>query len=115
MRKALIKRGIPQSAIVLDYAGFRTLDSVVRSKEVFGQNKITIISQGFHNSRAIYIASHYDIEAIGYNAKDIKNTTSYFIWGISFIKKSKVSSQDTEIKPLTPLPTSNSLYKDFNS
>ena len=82
MRKALIKRGIPQSAIVLDYAGFRTLDSVVRSKEVFGQNKITIISQGFHNSRAIYIASHYDIEVIGYNAKDIKNTTSYFIWGV---------------------------------
>lgn len=74
MRDALISKGVPSSAIVLDYAGFRTLDSVVRAKEVFGQEKITIISQRFHNERAIYLAEHYGIEAIGYNAKDAKRT-----------------------------------------
>ena len=74
MRDALIRKGVPSSAIVLDYAGFRTLDSVVRAKEVFGQEKITIISQRFHNERAIYLAEHYSIEAIGYNAKDAKRT-----------------------------------------
>ena len=74
MRDALIRKGVPSSAIVLDYAGFRTLDSVVRAKEVFGQEKITIISQRFHNERAIYLAEHYGIEAIGYNAKDAKRT-----------------------------------------
>ncbi len=71
MRKALIAQGVPDSVIVLDYAGFRTLDSVVRSKKVFGQKKITIISQEFHNKRALYIARKKGIEAIAYNAKDV--------------------------------------------
>src|SRR5687768_14624631 len=51
MRKALIIKGVPASAITLDYAGLRTLDSVVRSKEIFGQDKITIITQPFHSYR----------------------------------------------------------------
>ncbi|WP_303316232.1 ElyC/SanA/YdcF family protein [Flavivirga abyssicola] len=67
----LIKKGIPKNKIFLDYAGFRTLDSVVRSKEIFGLNSITIISQEFHNERAIYLAKNFKINAIGYNAKDI--------------------------------------------
>lgn len=66
----LIARGIPENKIFLDYAGFRTLDSVIRAKEIFGQTTITFISQKFHNQRAIYIADHYDIKAIGFNAKD---------------------------------------------
>src|SRR5690606_23706425 len=48
----LIAKGIPAERIYLDYAGFRTLDSVVRAKEIFGQNTFTIISQKFHNQRA---------------------------------------------------------------
>ncbi|MGJ8744781.1 SanA/YdcF family protein [Polaribacter sp.] len=67
----LIKAGIPENKIFLDYAGFRTLDSVVRVKEIFGQNSITIISQEFHNERAIYLAEHFDMIAIGFNAKSI--------------------------------------------
>ncbi|QOI98015.1 MAG: YdcF family protein [Flammeovirgaceae bacterium] len=64
MRKALIARGVPASAITLDYAGLRTLDSVVRSKEIFGQNQITIITQPFHSYRALFISEFYDIEAV---------------------------------------------------
>ena len=64
----LIEAGIPENKIFLDYAGFRTLDSVVRVKEIFGQTSVTIISQQFHNERALYLANHYDIDAIGYNA-----------------------------------------------
>ncbi|MGY3916270.1 SanA/YdcF family protein [Aeromonas australiensis] len=70
MRRALIKAGIPASAIYMDFAGFRTLDSVVRAKEVFGQDRFTVVSQGFHNERAIFIARHFGIDAIGFNAKD---------------------------------------------
>jgi SanA protein len=70
MLTALIKRGIPESAITLDYAGFRTLDSVVRCKKVFGQNKFIIISQRFHVERALFIARKYDIDAIGFAAQD---------------------------------------------
>ena len=48
-----MQKGVPEKSIYLDYAGFRTLDSVVRAKEVFGQTRLTIISQRFHNERAI--------------------------------------------------------------
>lgn len=82
MKDALVARGIPASDIVLDYAGFRTLDSVVRSKMVFGQERLTVISQGFHNARALYLASHYGIEAVGYDAKDIKRTKTYLFFGV---------------------------------
>lgn len=68
----LVKRGIPASKIYLDYAGFRTLDSIVRAKEIFGLSKFTIISQKFHNERALFLAQHYDLEAVAFNAKDIK-------------------------------------------
>lgn len=63
--------GIPDSNIVLDYAGFRTLDSVVRAKKVFKTKQLTVISQKFHNQRAIYIGKYKDMKMIGFNAKDI--------------------------------------------
>ena len=70
MRKALINRGVPVSAITLDFAGLRTLDSVVRSKEVFGQDKIIIITQPFHSYRALFISDFYDIDAVAVVASD---------------------------------------------
>jgi SanA protein len=71
MKEDLIKAGIPESKIYLDYAGFRTLDSIVRAKEIFGLDSLTIISQQFHNERAIYISQKKHISSIGYNAKDV--------------------------------------------
>lgn len=71
MKNALLQKGIPENVVYLDYAGFRTLDSVVRAKEIFGQSRFTIISQRFHNERAIYLANSYGIDAIGFNAKDV--------------------------------------------
>lgn len=71
MKKDLIAKGIPEERIFLDYAGFRTLDSMVRAKEVFGLTEVTIISQKFHNERAIYIAEKKGLKAIGFNATDI--------------------------------------------
>ena len=64
MRKALIKAGVPETAVTLDYAGLRTLDSVVRSKKIFGQQRITIITQPFHSYRALFISDFYDIDAV---------------------------------------------------
>ncbi len=71
MKNDLVKNGIPEERIFLDYAGFRTLDSVVRAKEIFGQNEVTIISQQFHNERAIYIAKHKGIKAVGFNSRNV--------------------------------------------
>ncbi|MFB9055423.1 vancomycin high temperature exclusion protein [Mariniflexile ostreae] len=69
----LIKRGVPKDKIFLDYAGFRTLDSVVRAKAIFGLGHFTVISQKFHNERAIYLAGHKGINAVGFNAQDPPN------------------------------------------
>jgi SanA protein len=77
MRRNLLEAGVPEDRIILDFAGFRTLDSVIRSKEVFGQQSITIISQAFHIERAIYIAVRNDIDAIGFAAKDVSNVWVY--------------------------------------
>jgi len=71
MKNELLKVGIPDSSIILDYAGFRTYDSVIRINKIFGQEKFTIISQEFHNRRAIYISNRLGCEAIGFNAKDV--------------------------------------------
>ncbi len=71
MQTELIKRGITADKIILDFAGFRTLDSVVRAKEIFGQNSFIIISQKFHNERAIFLAQNYGIKAYGFNSKDV--------------------------------------------
>ncbi len=70
MQKALIKKGVPRDAITLDYAGFRTLDSVVRCREIFQQHKFTIVSQRFHNFRALFIAKAYDLDAVAFDATE---------------------------------------------
>lgn len=75
IKKDLVKGGIPPERIFLDYAGFRTLDSMVRAKEVFGLDSVTVISQQFHNERAIYLAEKKGLVAVGYNAADITGTS----------------------------------------
>lgn len=70
MKNELIARGVPESAITLDYAGFRTLDSVVRAKNVFNKQKFTVITQPGQAERAIYIARKHGIEAIGFYARE---------------------------------------------
>lgn len=71
-KNELVARGVPANKIFLDYAGFRTLDSVVRAHAIFGQKKFTVISQKFHNERAIYLAENKDLEVVGFNARDVE-------------------------------------------
>ena len=71
MRAALMRRGIPAEAIYRDYAGIRTLDSVLRASTVFGQQRFVVVSQRFHTERAIFLARRHGIEAWGYEADDI--------------------------------------------
>ena len=68
MRDSLIARGVPSDRIITDFAGFRTLDSVVRAKEVFGCDSLTIISQADHEGRALYIAKANGIDAVAVEA-----------------------------------------------
>ena len=89
-KEELVKRGIPEDRIFLDYAGFRTLDSVIRAKEIFGQEEITIISQEFHNERAIYLAGKNDIEAVGFNARDVSRRYGLKVQLREYLARTKV-------------------------
>jgi SanA protein len=71
MKASLIEAGVPEEVIYCDYAGLRTLDSIVRAKRIFSQDKITIVSQRFHNERALFLAQQHGIDAIGLNAQDV--------------------------------------------
>lgn len=71
IRDDLVTAGIPQNRIFLDYAGFRTWDSIIRAKKVFGETQMTVISQKFHNERAIFIGNRNRMKLIGFNAQDV--------------------------------------------
>lgn len=73
MKVALVRLGVPEERIVLDYAGFSTLDSIVRAKKVFGLSEFCVISQRDHALRALYIAKANGIDAVGYAAEDVSN------------------------------------------
>ncbi len=80
MKDSLVARGVPASAIMLDGKGYRTICSVINANKTFGLNSFTIISQKFHNERALYQAEHLglDVENIqAYNAEDPKTRRAY--------------------------------------
>lgn len=71
MRQALIERGVPDSAIAVDDAGFRTLDSVARAREVFGIDSVTIITDRFHAYRAVFLARHFGLDACAFCCAEV--------------------------------------------
>lgn len=68
MRDSLIAHGVPENVITLDDQGLRTLNSIVKAKEIYCLDSVTIISQKYHNERAIWLAEHYGLNAVAYNA-----------------------------------------------
>jgi SanA protein len=80
MRDSLVARGVPAEAIILDGKGYRTICSVVNANKIFGLKSFAIISQEFHNERALYQAEHLglDVENIqAYNAEMPKSRRAY--------------------------------------
>ena len=71
MRLALLKLGVPDEVMIPDFAGRRTYDSIVRCREVFRQDRITVISQPFHNARALFLAQAVGVDAVGFSAQDV--------------------------------------------
>lgn len=91
IKDELVKRGVKAGDIYLDFAGFRTYDSVYRMYAIFGQQSFTIISQEFHNRRALYIASSLGLDAVGYNAAEVSDHNSF---------KTKVREKFARVKVL---------------
>lgn len=77
MRDSLMRQGVDSARIILDYDGTRTLNSIAKIRDVYCQDSITIISQKYHNERALYQAKHLGIDAIAFNAKTPGRRTSW--------------------------------------
>lgn len=90
IKKDLVAGGIPENKIYLDYAGFRTLDSMVRARIVFGLDSVTVISQEFHTERALFIASKKDLYAIGYSARDVGGSRGFKVQLREYFARVKV-------------------------
>ncbi|MDB5970328.1 MAG: SanA protein [Hydrocarboniphaga sp.] len=68
MRKELVKAGIPDNVITMDFAGLRTLDSITRAHDVFGLDRITVITQEYHAYRAVFIGKKINMRIAAYAA-----------------------------------------------
>ena len=68
MKACAIDAGVPSEDIFMDHAGFSTYESIYRAKEIFGADKIVIVTQEYHLHRALYIANALGIEAYGVSA-----------------------------------------------
>lgn len=111
MRDALVACGVPAGAIRLDHAGFRTLDSVVRMHEIFGQRAFVVVSQEFHNRRAVVLARAYGLDAAGFNADGVRTGGMIRVWlrerlarvklflDLAFGKRPKFLGERIELKP----------------
>ena len=80
MKAALMAKGLPESVIYCDYAGFRTLDSVVRASSIFMQPRFIVVSQRFHNERAVFLAKRHGFEATGFDARDVSRRIAPKTW-----------------------------------
>jgi len=108
MKNDLIAKGVPANRIFMDDAGFRTLDSILRCRYIFGEDNFTIISQEFHNERALYIANHKKIHAIAFNAEKgdaffseqfrEKQARVKMMLDLLFNKQAKIYGEQIEIK-----------------
>lgn len=72
MAAALEEKGVPRAVMTLDGEGHRTIDSIIHCKNEFGNGKILIVSQQFHNARALYLAKHAGLDAVALNARDVR-------------------------------------------
>lgn len=72
MKESLIKRGVNPKHIIMDFAGRRTLDSIIRAKQIYDLEEFTIISQKFHNERALFLSQQMGLKTIAYNAEDVE-------------------------------------------
>lgn len=83
MRDSLVARGVPETAFILDGKGYRTLDAVVRATKVYGQHSYIVISQKFHNERALYLAEHLGLDVhdlTGFNAADATSNMAFITY-----------------------------------
>jgi SanA protein len=89
MKGALLALGVPDSIITLDFAGVRTFDSIVRSKEIFGQDSIVIITQTFHSYRALFISDRVNVHAFAAVANEPQSEKGVLVYLREYFARTK--------------------------
>lgn len=84
MKRGLVKRGVPAEAVYRDPAGVRTLDSVLRARDLYGLRRMVIVSQDFHVRRAVWLARQHGVEAYGLDAKGVSPFDALDSWARQF-------------------------------
>lgn len=72
MRQYALALGVPDSALVLDYAGFRTYDSCYRAREIFKVDQAILVTQAFHLDRALLTCNGLNVDSVGVAADAVR-------------------------------------------
>ena len=115
MFRALVDAGVRAEDIVMDYAGFRTFDSMVRASQVFGLSRFIVVSQRFHLSRALYIARSKGLEVSGFAAYDPRSSRNTRVREVGARVKAFLDCQILGTKPRflgEPIPIALDLNQD---
>ena len=72
------QEGVPENIIIEDPKGFKTQISIKNCLEVYKQNDVIIVSQGFHNLRALFYARNSNMNALGFDAQDVSANQSFY-------------------------------------
>jgi vancomycin permeability regulator SanA len=102
MKEAAVALGVPDNDVILDYAGFRTLDSCVRLRKVFGQSTALVVSQGFHLPRAIHLCRWAGVDVVGIEAPDVRARSRRTLSGIREVPASFQAWLDAHVLGRSP-------------
>jgi SanA protein len=104
MREVALSLGIPESAIVLDYAGRRTYDTCYRAKVIFGVSEAILVTQAFHLPRAIYECSQLGIDSVGVEADQrLYGRSSVLYWNARELFATVAAMWDVNISHPIPV------------
>ena len=103
MRAYAMQLGVPEQAIVLDYAGRRTYDTCYRARDIFGVNQAILVTQRFHLPRALYICNQLGLPAVGVSAdRRTYRASSLTFWNLREVPATLVAWWEVNISH--PLP-----------
>ncbi|MBK9924608.1 MAG: YdcF family protein [Anaerolineales bacterium] len=114
MRQYAISLGVPNEAIVLDYAGRRTYDTCYRAKAIFGVQNTILVTQKFHLARALFLCNSLGIKAVGVEANNLTyRKSSLLIWNIREQLATFTAFMDVYVdKPLPVLGQAEPIFTD---
>ncbi|MET9497015.1 ElyC/SanA/YdcF family protein [Streptomyces sp. NPDC006552] len=98
MRTYLTRRGVPDRAVVSDYAGFDTWDSCVRAKKIFGVDRAVLLSQGFHIRRAVALCEAAGVRAYGVGV-DERHDVTWYAGGAREVLAAGKAALDALVRP----------------